>query len=96
MADSEYWFARYKLNPVGRGLRALRWQGIAAIAAFAGAMIGGGLAMLLLGLAGYAFAGVSVFVVCAIAGGTFFIWAGMTKSDPVRTVADYQTAGLLK
>ena len=96
MAETQYWFARYNLNPEGRGLRPLGWQGFAVIGAFVVAMIGGGLACIALSLGGFVFAGIATFVVCAIAGASFFIWAAVAKKDPKRTVADYQTAGLLK
>jgi hypothetical protein len=97
VAEQEYWFARYRVKPnEGRGLRPLSWKGRAVIAGFVLAMIGGGVAFLLLGLAHLLFAGIAVFVICAFGGAATFIWAAVTKSDPVKTVADYQAAGVLK
>ena len=97
MAEQEYWFARYRLEPNrGRAIRALRWQGRTVIGGFVLAMVGGGIAMLLLGLSNLMFLGVVVFVLCALVGASTFIWAAVTKSDPIKTVADYQAAGVLK
>ncbi len=97
MAEQEYWFARYRLKPNrGRGIRALRWEGRAVVAGFVLAMVVGGLTFLLLGLADRFFLGIAAFVLCAIVGASIFTWAAVTKSDPVRTVADYQAAGVLK
>lgn len=97
MAEQEYWFARYRLEPNrGRGIRPLRWQGRAVIGGFVLAMVGGGLAFLLLGLNGLMFLGAAVFVIFAITGASVFIWAAVTRSDPVKTVADYQARGILK
>lgn len=88
---TEYWFARYRIgtNP-SRGLVPLTWQGRAVIAGFAGGMVLGGLLFLLFGLRDQFFPGIVLFVVCAIAGTATFIWAATTKSDPVRTVAEYR------
>ncbi len=98
MAETEYWFARYALVPNrARGIRPLNGKGTAVIAGFVGLMVAGGLLFLLLALLTPLFAlGVALFVLCAICAGALLIWAGVAKSDPVRTVADYQKAGLLK
>ncbi len=98
MADTEFWFARYTLVPNrGRGIRPLNSSGVLAIAAFIALLLIGGAVFLLLALlTPYFVLGVILFAVCAIVAGAFFIWAGVTKSDPVRTVADYQRDGLLR
>jgi hypothetical protein len=93
---SEYWFARYTLAPSrGRAIKALSWQGWATIALFLAAMVGGGLLFAALVVAGQVALGIIAFALCAIAGAAFFIWAAVAKSDPVRTVADYQKDGRL-
>ena len=97
MADTEYWFARYRLNPTGRGVMPLNWKGRAVIQGFVLGIVGG--ALLFLPLAVWAHQvvpGAIVFAICAIAAGATFIWAAMTKSDPVKTVADYRASGALK
>jgi hypothetical protein len=89
--NERYWFARHRANPPGRGLVPLRWQGRAVIALFVIAIIGGGILWLLLALLFHLFiVGVIIFALCALAGGAFFIWAAATRSDPVRSVADYR------
>ena len=93
---SDYWFARYNLQPQGRGLRPLNAMGRLTIALFVAAMVGGGLGFIGLGLLNNFVLGAVIFALCAAAGGAFFIWAGATKSDPTRTVADYQREGLIK
>jgi nitrogen fixation-related uncharacterized protein len=88
-----YWFARYRVNPEGRGLVAVSWQGYAVIVGFILSFVLGGLCWLLLAFVGHALIlGVVVFAVFAVIGGSTFIWAAATKSDPKRTVADYQAA----
>ena len=90
---SEYWFARYKpaVAPqrASRGLIPLNWKGRAAIAAFVLALILGGASMLFFGLRDQMQIGIPLFVVLAIAGGAFFIWAAVTKADPVKSAYDY-------
>ena len=90
---TEYWFARYRPGPVGqsgRGIVALNWKGIAAIAGFIGCLVAGGVAMLLLGLQDQMLIGVPAFVVLAAAGASFFIWASVAKTDPVKSIHDYR------
>ena len=96
MADQRYWFARHRLNPTGRGLVPVAWQGWAVIGGFVGAMLLGGLCLLGFGLRDQFFAGIACFVLLAAAGAITFVWAGATKADPVRTVADYKASGELK
>lgn len=90
---TEYWFARYRPGPVGqagRGIVALSWKGIATIAAFIGCLVLGGLAMLFFGLQDEMIIGAPIFVVLAIAGASFFIWASVAKTDPVKSIYDYR------
>lgn len=86
-----YWFARYRLgaNP-SRGLAPLNWKGRAVVGGFVAGLLLGGLLFLLLSLNGQMAWGVAVFAVCGIASGSTFLWAAMTRSDPLRTVADYR------
>ena len=90
---TDYWFARYKpattQQRAGRGLVPLNWKGRATIAAFVLAMICGGLLFLFFGLRDQFFPGIACFVILAIAGASFFIWAGATKADPVKSAYDY-------
>ena len=90
---TEYWFARYRTGlpqNQSRGLVPLNWKGRAVIAGFVGSMALGGLLFLLFGLRDQFFPGIALFVVCAVAGAVTFLWAATTKSDPVKTVADYR------
>jgi hypothetical protein len=89
-----YWFARYRVNPEGRGLVAVSWQGFAVIFGFILSFVLGVVTWLLLALVAHQLVlGVVVFAVFAALGGITFVWAATTKSDPTRTVADYQAAG---
>jgi hypothetical protein len=94
-ADNDgYWFARHKLNPEGRGLVAVSWQGYAVIVGFVLSMVLGGVIFLLMALLAHQYVvGIVAFVVFAIVGGGTFVWSAATKSDPQRTVADYQASG---
>lgn len=90
---TEYWFARYRPAPVGqsgRGIVALSWKGVATIAVFIGCLIVGGLAMLFFGLQDRMLIGAPIFVVLALAGASFFIWASVAKTDPVKSIYDYR------
>ncbi|WP_421759721.1 hypothetical protein [Devosia sp.] len=78
---STYWFYR---PAAGRSVSPIAWQGWAVIAGFVGAMVGGGVLFLLLGLMGLLALGIAVFVFCAVAGAATFIWAATTKSTAVR------------
>jgi hypothetical protein len=82
---TEYWFERQARadGREGRGVYPLNWKGRAVIAGFVFAMVGGGIAFLLIGLlTGMVLAGAAVFAACAIAGAGTFLWAAATKSDP--------------
>ncbi len=91
---TEYWFARYTPNPLpqlqGRGIVPLNWKGRAAIASFGLAMVGGGALFLFFGLRDQMIIGIPIFIVCAIAGASFFIWASVAKTDPVKSIYDYR------
>ncbi len=93
MAETEYWFARYKPAALaqnqGRGIVPLNWKGRAAIATFVLSLVLGGAGMLFFGLRDQMLIGVPLFILLAIAGGSFFLWAATAKSDPVKSVADY-------
>jgi hypothetical protein len=90
---TDYWFARYKpattSQRAGRGLVPLNWKGRATIAAFVLAMVGGGALFLFFGLREQFFPGIACFAISAIAGASFFIWAGVSKADPVKSAYDY-------
>jgi len=88
---TQYWFARYRTGAnVSRGLVPLTWQGRAVIAVFVGGMVLGGLLFLQFGLRDQFFPGIVLFVVCAAVGAAAFLWAAATRSDPVKTVAEYR------
>ena len=91
---TEYWFARYRVGPKqSRGLTPIAWQGWAIIAGFVGAMLLGGLSFVTIAtFTPYFPLGIAIFVICAFGGGCTFIWAATTKSDPIKTAADYQAA----
>lgn len=90
---TEYWFARYKPNPLpqlqGRGIVPLNWKGRAVIATFVLGMVGGGALFLFFGLRDQFFPGIASFVILAIAGASFFIWASVARTDPVKSAYDY-------
>jgi len=90
---TEYWFARYKPSPVpgqaGRGLVPLNWKGRAAIATFVLGIVGGGALFLFFGLRDQFVVGIPLFVVLAIAGASFFLWASVARTDPSRSAYDY-------
>ncbi|QKD04212.1 hypothetical protein [Mesorhizobium loti] len=92
-----YWFARnIRVGYVGRdrygkGVMPIAWQGRAVIAGFVLAMLLGGLSMLLIGLYTRFFPlGIAIFVTLAFGGAGTFLWAVVTKSDPNKSIADYQ------
>jgi len=91
---TEYWFARYKpastSQQAGRGLVPLNWRGRATIAAFVLGLVGGGLLFLFFGLRDQFQVGIPLFVVLAIAGASFFIWASVAKTDPSKSAYDYR------
>jgi hypothetical protein len=74
----------------GRGLVPLDWRGRAVIATFILAMLLGAGLFLYFGLRDQFAIGIPLFVVLAIAGGGFFIWASAAKTDPLRTIYDYR------
>ena len=89
---TDYWFARYTPGlpqNAGRGLVALNWKGRAAIATFVLGMILGGASMLFFGLHDQFAIGIPLFIVLAVAGGSFFIWASVAKTDPVKSAREY-------
>jgi len=90
---TEYWFARYKPATTsqqgGRGLVPLNWKGRATIAAFVLGLVGGGLLFLFFGLRDQFVVGIPLFVGCAIAGASFFIWASVARTDPAKSAYDY-------
>jgi hypothetical protein len=93
LAETEYWFARYRTGlpqNQSRGLVPLNWKGRLAIVSFALGMVLGGLLFLFFGLRDQFFPGIVCFVILAIASFSFFIWASIAKSDPVKTIYDYR------
>ncbi|HVY50716.1 MAG TPA: hypothetical protein VHA07_04065 [Devosia sp.] len=89
---TEYWFARYTPGlpqNAGRGLVPLGWKGRAAIATFVLGILAGGLCMIAFGLRDQFAIGIPLFAVFAIAGGAFYLWASVAKTDPVRSIYDY-------
>ena len=90
---TEYWFARYRTGlpqDQSRGLVPISWKGRVVIAMFVVGMVLGGVLFLLFGLRDQFFAGIACFVIMAIASFSFFIWASVAKSDPVKTIYDYR------
>lgn len=90
---TDYWFARYKPattnQSAGRGLVPLNWQGRATIAGFVLGIVVGGLLFLFFGLRDQFFPGIASFVVLTAAGAITFLWAGVAKTDPVKSAYDY-------
>lgn len=92
MTEPTYWFARYSLDPAGRGLVPVAWQGRAVLAGFVGGMVLGGVLCLTLGLlTPFIALGITMFALCAIASAATFIWAAVRKSDPRYTITDYRS-----
>jgi len=89
MADGDYWFARY--SPNGRGLVPLNWKGAATIATFVLGLVLGGVLLLIFGLRDQFVLGIPAFVVLAVAGTSFFIWASAAKADPKKSAYEYFT-----
>jgi hypothetical protein len=92
LAETQYWFARYRPGlpqNASRGLIPLNWKGRAAIAAFALGIVGGGVLFLIFGLRDQFAIGIPLFVVLAIAGGSFFLWASVARTDPSKSAYDY-------
>lgn len=89
---ADYWFARYR-RPDGRpskGLLSLNWKGRAVIAGFVIAMIAGGVAFMTTVLLTRNFVlGIALFVLFDLAGAGAFLWAAVTKCDPVKPAAEY-------
>ena len=93
MAGTEYWFARYRTGlpqNQSRGLVPISPKGGLAIAAFVVGMVLGGALFLFFGLRDQFFPGIACFAVLAIASFSFFMWAAVAKSDPVKTIYDYR------
>jgi hypothetical protein len=90
---TDYWFARYKPavfpQRSSRGLIPLNWKGRTAIATFVLGMVLGGLSFLFLGLRDQFFPGIVCFVVLAVAGASFFLWASIARTDPTKSAYDY-------
>ena len=96
---TDYWFARYRAGlpqNASRGLVPLNWKGRGTIAAFVLCLVAGGLCMIGFGLRDQFVIGIPLFIVLAIAGGGFFIWASVARTDPQKSVADYRADGVLK
>jgi hypothetical protein len=90
---TDYWFARYRTGlpqNQSRGLVPISWKGRASIAVFVLGMVLGGVLFLLFGLRDQFFPGIACFAVLAIASASFFLWAAVAKSDPVKTIYDYR------
>jgi hypothetical protein len=88
---TDYWFARSRVNPLGKGLMVLKWQGAAVIAGFVLSFLIGGIIHVLLSVFAHQYAlGMAIWVICIVAGGCTFIWAATNKSDPNRTAGDYR------
>lgn len=89
---ADYWFARYR-RPDGRpakGIIPLNWKGRAVVAGFVVAMIAGGIAFVTTVLMTQDFVlGIVLFVVLDLVGAGTFLWAAVTKCDPIRPAADY-------
>jgi hypothetical protein len=93
LADIDYWFARYRTGlpqNQSRGLVPLSWKGRATIALFVTGLILGGVLFLLFGLRDQFFPAIACFAIMAIASFSFFLWAAITKTDPVKTIYDYR------
>jgi hypothetical protein len=93
LAETAYWFARYKPATIsqqaGRGLVPLNWKGRAAIATFVLGIVLGGVLFLLFGLRDQFAIGIPLFVVLAVAGASFFLWASVARTDPSKSAYDY-------
>ena len=90
---TEYWFARYRTGlpqSQSRGLVPISIKGNLTIAVFLIGMVLGGLLLLFFGLRDQFFPGIACFVILAIASFSFFMWAAIAKSDPVKTIYDYR------
>ena len=90
---TEYWFARYRTGlpqNQSRGLVPISWKGRVVIALFVIGMVLGGVLFLLFGLRDQFFPGIASFVILAIMSFSFFMWASIAKSDPVKTIYDYR------
>jgi len=91
---TEYWFARYKPGSMSqrgsRGLVPLNWKGRLTISTFVLGMVLGGVLLLVFGLRDQMQLGIPLFIVCAIAGGSFFLWASVAKTDPTKSIYDYR------
>lgn len=89
---ADYWFARYR-RPDGRpakGLLSLDWRGRAVIAFFVIAMIAGGVAfMTTMLMTRNVVLGIALFVLLDLIGAGTFLWAAVTKCDPVKPAAEY-------
>lgn len=93
---AKYWFARRFAAPNGRRAMApVSREGWLVVALFAGGMVLGGLAFLLLGMNGQFLAGIIVFVLIALFSGGMFLGMAMSRGDQVNTVEDY-SAGRVK
>lgn len=88
-----YWFARYKpattSQQAGRGLVPLNWKGRATIATLILGLVGGGALFLFFGLRDQFAIGIPLFVVFAVAGASFFLWASVARTDPTKSAYDY-------
>ena len=94
MAETEYWFARYRTSPLvqnqGRGIVPISWKGRVTLATFGLGLVLGGLLFLFFGLRDQFQIGVPIFIAFAIASFSFFMWASIAKTDPIKTIYDYR------
>jgi hypothetical protein len=87
------WFAALSRTGVGNPrMSPVSREGWLVVATFVGCMVAGGLSLLGFGLADHFVVGIGLFVVLAIAGAAFFLWAAYAHGDTTRTVADYRAA----
>ena len=87
----QIWFAATSRRGVGNPrMSPVSREGWLVLVTFLCCMVAGGLSLLGFGLADNFVVGIGIFVVLAIAGASFMLWAAYAHGDKTRTVADYR------
>jgi hypothetical protein len=88
---TEFWFARrFPVDNPRNGMAPVHWKGWLMFAAFAAAMLIGGLGFLVSAVTGYFIWGAIAFVAMAAAGSAWLMMIVQAKGDTAKTLEDYR------
>ena len=91
---TEYWFARrFPAGEASKAMGPVHWKGWLAFAVFTCALIGGGMAFLLLAIWGALWIGLFAFALIAWGSMMALLKIVTMKGDQTKTMEDYMKAG---